>query len=257
MRFSVLASGSKANATVVEAEGYRILIDCGLSLRELTRRLVLCDIEPVGLNALIVTHFHSDHVRGIPTLLDKYPLELFSRAGISGVSRKTKSFIFQNFKEVEIGPFLVTPLPLPHDNGGSFGFVITYGHQRLVFATDLGYPTADLAAALQDADATVIESNHDLDMLDACAYPDFIKERIRSEYGHLSNCQSAFLLNSSLTPKCQHVVLAHLSERANKPAQALVQMRKSICNPVSVAYQETPTGWMTILPEQRLLAVGA
>lgn len=256
MRFAVLASGSKANVTVVESEGFRILIDCGLSLRELTRRLEICGLKPSDLDAVFITHFHSDHIKGLPTVLDKLSLEVFSRRGLPGVSAKTKSFHFQKSQEIQVGPLYVTPIALPHDNGGSHGFVISNGKERLVFATDLGYPTAELAAAMQDCDATVIESNHDLDMLDLCSYPDFIKERIRSEYGHLSNCQSAYLLNSSLAPKCQHVVLAHLSERANKPAQALETIRKVICNPVSAASQSIPTGWFEILPEMQQRAVG-
>lgn len=246
MRFTVLASGSKGNATIVESQGYRILIDCGLSLRELTKRLALVGLEPSDLNALLITHFHSDHVRGVPSILDKLPLEVFSRPGLPGLSSRMKFHELQAYKDYELEAFRMTAMPLPHDNGGSFGFILANNSDNLVFATDLGAATEDLAYALRSANATIIESNHDIEMLSTCSYPDFIKERIRSDYGHLSNCQTAELLAKNLSRDCQHIVLAHLSERANHPAQALATMHHAINKKVEVASQFVPTAWFDI-----------
>jgi phosphoribosyl 1,2-cyclic phosphodiesterase len=257
IRFTVLASGSKGNATIVESNNFRILIDCGLSLRELTTRMASCGLEPSKLDAILITHLHSDHVRGIPNLLQKFPLDIFVRKRMHDIGFKANWRKIQEFKEFELGPFKVMPIPLPHDDGGSVGYVISDGSYNLVYATDLGYPTEELAAVLKSADAAVIESNHDLRMLSECAYPDFIKNRIKSDYGHLSNCQSAELLATSLSPQCQHVVLAHLSERANHPVQALAQMRRSITNSVTVASQMVPTGWLSIEnPALQIASVG-
>jgi len=246
IRFAVLASGSKANATVVEAFGFRILIDCGLSLRELSKRLGVIGLEVKDLDALLITHFHSDHIKGAAALLDKQPLEVYAAKGFHHIASKAKAQILKPLIEFQLGSFNIVAMPLPHDDGGSFGFVISSDDQNFVFATDLGYATEDLCFALKTADATIIESNHDLEMLQACAYPHFIKERIRSAYGHLSNCQSSHLLQTSLSSRCQQVVLAHLSERANHPFQALAQMRRTIITSVNVASQYEPSAWYSI-----------
>ena len=255
MRFTVLASGSKGNATVVEAEGRRILIDCGLSYRELTKRLDIVGLKPTDLDALLITHLHSDHIRGVSSVLDKVPLKVFARQEFYGIPLGIKSYKLRAYEEFELDALKITALPLPHDDGGSFGFVVNSNSTRLVFATDLGFPTDELALALKSADATVIESNHCLKMLDECSYPHFIKERIRSEYGHLSNCQSADLLSRFLFKQCQHVVLAHLSEKANHPAQAMATMHHAINKKVSVASQTVPTEWFNIFKSSSELAL--
>ena len=247
MRFTVLASGSKGNATVVESNGNRILIDCGLSFRELTKRMALVGLKPQDLDALLITHLHSDHIRGVSSVLEKIPLKVFARQEFYGVPLGIKSYKLRSYEEFELETFKITALPLPHDDGGSFGFVISSNSKRLVFATDLGFPTDELSLALKSADATVIESNHCLKMLDECSYPYFIKDRIRSEYGHLSNCQSADLLSRFLSKQCQHVVLAHLSEKANHPAQAMATMHHAITQKVNVASQSVPTEWFNII----------
>lgn len=257
MRFTVLASGSKANATVVEAQGHSILIDCGLSLRELSRRLSMVGMELQDLDALLITHLHSDHVKGVQTLLEKMPLTVFAKPEFKSIPLGTKSYKLHHFDEFESGPFQIKAIPLPHDDGGSFGFVLKQDDSKLVFATDLGFATEDLALELQNTDATVIESNHDLAMLAECSYPTYIKDRIRSDYGHLSNCQSAELLKRYLSKQCQHVVLAHLSEKANHPAQALATMHHAIANSVTVASQTIPTAWLNLEKSSRLQNLAA
>jgi len=254
MRFSVLASGSRGNATIVEAEGYRILIDCGISHRELSRRLALRGEDSLDINSVFITHFHSDHIKGLPTFLEKVQVDLFASRRFPSLGFGNAHHYLTPLSEVEVGPFRILPLPLPHDNGGSLGFFITIGAFKFVFATDLGFATDDLVSAIAQADAVVLESNHDLQLLSSCAYPHFIKERIRSAEGHLSNCQTADLLATSLNPLCQHVVLAHLSERANNPRMALTAARGATSRPVVAASQSEPTEWFVLKSEQPVLA---
>jgi phosphoribosyl 1,2-cyclic phosphodiesterase len=252
MKFSTLASGSKGNATVVEAEGYRILIDCGLTIRELKRRLLTLDIELSSLHALLITHFHSDHIKGIPQLLKNFAdnpdgFEICSSRRFAMLPTKYRWQRLRISKEMELGPFSVMPFELPHDGGGSVGYKFSYNNKNFIFATDLGFPTSELGNLLQDADAVVIESNHDLDMLQQSEYPQFVKDRISSAYGHLSNCQSAELLSSTLSKDCQHVVLGHLSERANTHKIALANMRAAVSSPVSAASQHIPSNWYAVV----------
>ncbi len=252
MKFSILASGSKGNASVIEAEGFRILVDCGLSIRELKRRLLVRDVELSSINALLITHFHSDHIRGVPQFLKCFSenpagIEICTYRRIAAITEKYKWHRLRISREMEVGPFSVMPFALPHDGGGSVGFRFTYNNKHFVFATDLGFATQELADLLQGADAAMIESNHDLDMLKNCEYPQFVKDRISSEHGHLSNCQSAELLNRSLKKECQHVVLGHLSEKANTHEIALSNMRQAVSNSVTAASQHAPSEWYSIL----------
>lgn len=251
MRFTVLASGSRGNAAIVESGGFRVLIDCGLSLRELTRRMQAHSISPDNIDALLITHFHSDHIRGIRALLQSVTVPVYAPRGFQYLDIPCEWGGLRAEHSIKLGPLIAVPLTLPHDDGGTFGFVFDdCAGKRFVFATDLGSPTSDLADAIASADALVIESNHCLQLLESCSYPDFIKRRIRSELGHLSNCQCSELLEKFLPDSCETVVLAHLSEKANDPRSALKAMANVVGRRLHAASQHVPSGWIEIGPAQ-------
>jgi len=249
MRFSSLASGSKGNSSVIEADDFRVLIDCGIPYKELSRRLEKIELSPDSIDALLITHFHSDHISGLETLFQRHDIEIFAPAGFQWLPLHLDWFQLDVKETLELGPFSVQAIQLPHDDGGSLGFHIGYNTQNLVFATDFGTPTPQLQEALSIADFAMIESNHDLEMLATCSYPDFLKRRIKSQHGHLSNCQCRDMLSKALNKKCQQVMLAHLSENANEATLAKKTVQEGTSIEISIAGQYEVSGWREIVKQ--------
>ena len=227
LRFSVLSSGSRANATFVEAGGVRILIDCGLSAREVARRLALLGIDPSSIDCLLVTHEHSDHIRGIPAFGRRFGVPVHGNRATLAALRSCLPCASMEFEEFESGePFVlggveILPFPVVHDAVEPVGFRIRAAQSVFCQVTDTGRVTPLIREALQGAQAMVVESNHDRDLLYACEYPWQVKQRISSSHGHLSNEQAAELLESVVHSELAVVVLAHLSENSNNPGCAL------------------------------------
>jgi len=226
MKFCVLASGSSGNCIYVESNGTRILIDCGLGKRELRRRLASAGIEGERLDAVLLTHEHTDHAGGVGLASRSFaaplhatwktfaPLE--ARLGpLSGLVE------FAPGQPFEVGGLRVEPFSLPHDAAQPVGFIVDDGARRLGVATDLGQATHLAHERLSGCAALVLESNHDPQMLEEGPYPWPLKRRISGRLGHLSNAESASLLSSLLHPGLRHVVLAHLSRTNNLPHVAL------------------------------------
>ena len=222
MRFSVLSSGSKANCTFVESGNTRILIDCGLSAKETERRLLMHGIAPETIDAIIVTHEHSDHVNGIPVFTKRYKLPVFANNATSKHIKKAYGIEkFVNGDAFWIGSVKIDPFSIVHDAADPVGFAVTAEGLKFVQATDLGRVTPLVKHMLQSAHAMVIESNHDEEMLKNCDYSWHLKQRISSSYGHLSNVVAGALLEEIIHPELSHIVLAHLSENSNTPQVAL------------------------------------
>lgn len=229
MRFSVLSSGSKANCTFLEADGVRILIDCGLSAKETENRLLRIGIAPETLDAIIVTHEHSDHINGVPLMSKRYRLPVFANPGTARSIKKTYGTEkFNTGESFSLRGMKVETFSIVHDAADPVGFAVYGEGLKFVLVTDLGRPTALVRHKLQDANAVVIESNHDHEMLKNCSYPWVLKQRIASSYGHLSNDCAGGLLNEIINPGLSHIVLAHLSENSNTPELALSSVRKYI-----------------------------
>ena len=219
----VLGSGSAGNSTLVRRDGRAVLVDAGFSARELKRRLAAVGQPLEGIEAIVVTHEHGDHVRG---------LEVFARAcratifATPGTVRCAKS-LWELPRLVEIapnqpfeaGPFRATPFPIPHDAAQPVGYVLEADGTRVGYATDLGHVPASVEAALDGCAALVFEANHDREMLINGPYPWETKQRIGSAYGHLSNDHAAAAL-PALAAEGAAVVLAHLSEKNNNPQLA-------------------------------------
>lgn len=227
LRFASLASGSKGNCLVVEAGTTRVLVDCGLALRELERRLALLGLAASQLTAVLVTHEHSDHAGGVFELAAAHGLPVYLTHGTLHALRDegkvlegVKVRVLHGRETIAVGDLEVRPFTVPHDAREPVQYVLSDGAFRLGVLTDLGVPTAHVEETLSGCDALVLECNHDLGMLWDGGYPKWLKARIAGPFGHLNNADAAALLSALERSRLKHVVCAHLSEHNNRPALA-------------------------------------
>ena len=249
MRFCTLASGSKANATLVESGATRLLIDCGLGPRTLARRLAEAGVAPSSIDAVVVTHEHIDHMRGLAQGVAKWSWPVISTAGtLGGIAALPADRQLPTAYRTPrtVGECTVELVPVPHDSAEPAGVVITANRTgaRIGIATDLGHVPDELGAAFERLDYLVFESNHDEVMLRTGPYPPFLQARIASTTGHLSNRQSAGLLTRVAHRGLRQVMLAHLSQQNNEPRLALeaataVLRRSGFRGDLACAAQET------------------
>lgn len=243
MRFSVLSSGSKANSVFVEAGGVRFLVDCGLSGKQAEERLAEVGIDPTSLDAIIVTHEHSDHINGVGTLSRRYNLPVYAnRSTMEAISKPRAKEFFKTGEDFYIRDARIEPFSVVHDAADPVGFAIYAGGLKLVICTDLGRATTLVREHLKGANAIVLESNHDLEMLQSCSYTWELKQRIASTHGHLSNEAAGQLIEEIMHPELFHIVLGHLSENSNTPALAL-----DTANRYLKQCQDRSTGLQTLL----------
>ncbi|MFA6166149.1 MAG: MBL fold metallo-hydrolase [Gemmatimonadaceae bacterium] len=233
MRFCTLASGSKANATLVEVGTTRLLVDCGLGPRILAKRLAEAGVAPESVDALVVTHEHIDHVKGIAQAVAKWHWPVFSTRGtLNGIRDlpPERQHALSYGKPKSIGECSVELVRVPHDAAQPAAIVITAQRSgaRIGVATDLGHVPDELGAAFERLDFLVFESNHDEDMLRNGPYPPFLQARIACETGHLSNRQTGGLLQRVVHKGLRHVLLAHLSQQNNEPAVALRAAKEAL-----------------------------
>ena len=221
LQVSILASGSKGNSVYVELDGVRLLVDAGISAARITKGLRARGIEPQSIDAVLVTHEHIDHVRGLKTLAKQYHLPILATrgtlAGIDGGAAFEDDMrsISDAFM---IGNVTVQPFATSHDAAEPCGFRIEGSHCCTV-ATDLGVVTDTVQDAMEGADVLVLEANHDADLLRQGSYPWPLKRRILSNRGHLANGDAAWAL-TRMKKHPRKVYLAHLSEENNRPALA-------------------------------------
>jgi phosphoribosyl 1,2-cyclic phosphodiesterase len=254
LKFSILSSGSGGNSLYIEADGKRILIDAGLSEKKLSQRMAHIDRSFSGLDAVFATHEHSDHIRGIGPLLRKHQLQLFTTEGTyrrAGHSMGTLPGFntIRADEPIQFGELVVEPYATPHDAEESVAFVIHYRGLRLGLATDFGQVTTEVKNKLQKLDVLLIESNHDVDMLDAGPYPWVTKRRIKSDVGHLSNEACGELLSSVTHSGLRLVVLMHMSETNNHPDLARITARQALGQDTPemiIAEQNHPTPLMAL-----------
>jgi phosphoribosyl 1,2-cyclic phosphodiesterase len=225
LRFRVLGSGSTGNATLVEAEGGRLLIDAGLGARELAERLQSAEVDPASIAAIVLSHEHNDHAKGAAAFSRKWAVRLagsrgtYAAAGF-GAEEIAGYDVLEPLVDRAVGPFTVRAVPVPHDAAGPLAFVVSGGGRALGHATDFGHLNRRLVDSFRGCDAVLIESNYDAGMLRDGPYPWSVKTRISGGYGHLSNHDVARYLEAGLGETCGVVVLAHLSETNNHPEVA-------------------------------------
>lgn len=228
MQFCVLGSGSKGNATYIAAGGTAILIDGGLSGVEVQRRLAAIGVDFESLSAILVTHEHNDHIRGVPVLSRRGKLAVFANSATYGGAGKGLDNLYARH-EFETGTSFewhglwIHPYSISHDTADPVGFVVSDGRLSMGYCTDTGTVSKLMAHRLSCCQGLVLESNHDLELLHNGSYPPFLKQRVRSNKGHLANGDAAGLLGALAHDSLQHVVLAHISESNNRP-ELVMQM---------------------------------
>ena len=239
MRICQLASGSKGNSIYIESEKTRILVDAGLSALQISKRLAEIGVEADTLDAVFVTHEHSDHSRGLGPLSRRYDLPVYlhcdtheSLPKIGSVHERFfdigQSFTFQDIE--------VVPFPITHDAVAPVGFTFESVEGKVGVATDLGIATRLVQSRLHQCRVLIVETNHDAEMLRDGPYPWELKQRIRSQHGHLSNDEGAALLDEVKWSGLQAVFLAHLSETNNTPLLAQQSIEtilagQNVCQP--------------------------
>lgn len=220
MQIHILASGSTGNAVFVELGGTRLLVDAGISCRRIERGLAEVGLRVGDLDAILVTHEHIDHIRGLDVLVRKHQVPVYARPAtwemVSFKDRLPGDCCQELGREMELGNIFLEAFTTSHDAVDPVGFCLYYRQIKWVIATDLGMVTDRVGQALNSADVMVLESNHDIEMLRNGPYPAFLKKRIRSPKGHLSNDDAAQALARNSWKTGAHVFLAHLSQKNNR-----------------------------------------
>ena len=274
MKLTVLGSGSTGNAVLIVAGETRVLVDAGLSAKELARRLALVGEDIRRLDGVLVTHEHGDHVGGLRVLLrsvdcpvyisattcDAYISERTTlgndefRKRAAALSNRVEQI--ESSKDFRIGEIDFHPFTIPHDAADNFGFTATHQGVKIATLMDFGHITTLISQQLRGCAAILMESNHSRDMLKACdSYPWELKQRILSRLGHLSNEDVAEWLRDGFDGCARHIVLAHLSQRANNPylakisAEVALQERAPLFpaeTQISLSFPKEPTPWIEV-----------
>ncbi|MGD9561910.1 MAG: MBL fold metallo-hydrolase [Pyrinomonadaceae bacterium] len=275
MKFTVLGSGSTGNAILIATEKTLVLVDAGLSCREIVKRLALMGVDAADLDAVLVTHEHTDHIGGLRNLLRKSACRVYvsgitedayygyRRSNVSGSDEgakrrdalKGRTVEIESNREFRIGDIDFEPFTVPHDAADNFGFVAKSGGLRMATLTDFGHITELMKDKMTGCDAIVIESNHSLDMLRACpVYTWSLKQRIAGRHGHLSNEDLANWLQKDFDGTARDIVLAHLSQRANNrhlagiTAETALRMRPPLFRAetkITLSDHSKPTDWIS------------
>ena len=252
MQFSSLGSGSRGNSTLIEADGTAILVDCGFSMRETEKRLQRLSREIQQVTAILVTHEHGDHVRGVASLAKKYNIPVWSSRGTAKAAKleELKQWncidIHQQF---EIDAMHIQPIPVPHDAREPCQFIFSDGDWRLGVLTDTGSITPYIEEQYSACDAFILEANHDEDMLANGSYPPSLKHRVGGDYGHLNNSQAKDLLNTVDLSKLQYLVASHISDKNNTVALARDKMSEALdmdASWIDVASQDEGLDWRVL-----------
>ena len=250
LRFATLGSGSRGNATLIEAGNVRLVVDCGFAARELEQRLAQLDVAPDSLNAVLVTHEHGDHIRGVGAVARRYGLPVWMTAGTHKADRcgslPQLHLVNSHNGHFSIGDLGVHPFPIPHDAREPCQYSFSYRGRRLTLLTDLGVVTPHVLEHLESSDALLLECNHDRAMLADGPYPPRLQARVGGNYGHLSNCQAADLLQQIEHKRLKQLVAGHLSEQNNNPQQVeatLLDRVPELEGRLSIVSQDSVSPW--------------
>ncbi len=276
MKISVLGSGSTGNAVLLVANGTRVLVDAGLSAREIVRRMAMLGEDPNSLDGILVTHEHGDHCGGLRVLIRDLDCPVFisakTRDAYIGETRpigiandepqkraralRDRTIEIDSGRDFQIGKIEFHPFTVPHDAVDNFGFTATHNGVKVATVLDFGHVTTLITERLRGCAAMVIESNHSRDMLKTVEhYPWELKQRILSRLGHLSNEDIAEWLVDGFDGQAQHLILAHLSQRANNPYLAKITAETALreraplfpaTTEVTLSFPKEPTPWIEV-----------
>lgn len=252
-RFASLGSGSRGNATLIEAGGTRVLVDCGFAAREFVTRCDALGFDPASLDAILVTHEHGDHRRGVGAVARRFGVPVHMTQGTwraADFGAIEQLGLFPGHADAfRIGKLRVEPVPVPHDACEPVQFVFAYRDARLGLLTDLGSITPRVLRAFGAVDALLLEFNHDSDMLAAGPYPPSLQARVGGDYGHLNNRQAAGFLARAELGRLSHLVAAHLSEQNNTPdlaREALAACAADLSGCLDLLVQDRVSDWFEI-----------
>lgn len=274
MKLSVLGSGSTGNAVLIVAGETRVLVDAGLSAKEIARRLALVGEDVQRLDGVLVTHEHGDHAGGLRVLLRSVDCPVYisaqtceayisERENVTNEEPRKRAAALsdrvepiESSKDFRIGEIDFHPFTIPHDAVDNFGFTATHQGVKIATLMDFGHITTLITEQLRGCAAILIESNHSRDMLKACdSYPWELKQRILSRLGHLSNEDVADWLRDGFDGVADYIVLTHLSQRANNPylakisAEVALQERSPLFHSdtqISLSLSKEPTPWIEV-----------
>lgn len=215
MRVKVLSSGSSGNTTYIEYENTKILIDIGNSCKYVADKLKEMRIEPNKIDAILITHTHVDHIKGLKVFAKKYNPVIYATKGILNELDYIDNYYLIDKNELTIGDIHVDVVKTSHDAPDSVGYIINGSDKSLAYITDTGYINEKYFPKLKNKDLYIMESNHDIEMLNNGPYPFKLRQRILGDKGHLSNYDSARYLSTFMGNKTKHIILAHLSEKNN------------------------------------------
>ena len=260
LRFKNLGSGSAGNATLVEAQcgqqTSRVLIDCGLSVKELGKRLAQADLSLDDIDAVFITHEHADHVGHARALVTRTGMSIWMSRGTALACQLADWGLADNqwqmardSQSFAVGALELMPFTVPHDAREPLQLRCSDGDRHLGVLTDLGHGSAHVIGSLRGCHALLLECNHDPDLLAQSSYPAFLKKRIAGPQGHLSNDESAQLAAALVHPRLNLIVAAHLSERNNSPELAQSTLAVATGCPsadIAVADPLSGTPWFTV-----------
>ncbi len=241
---------------VVEQDGTRLLLDCGLGQRDLTTRLALRGLEPQKITGVLVTHEHDDHAKGAFKFAATYQIPVWLSYGTRIMTERhlpevgsLDLRVIDSYQSFQVQDIEVTPYPVPHDAREPTQFVFSNGLHKLGVLTDAGVSTPYIEQMLSGCDALVLECNHDLEMLRNGPYSQALKKRVGGRLGHLDNQSTADLLNRLDNRKLKHIIAAHLSAKNNTPDLARKALASVLnCTPdwIGIADQETGFDWRSL-----------
>lgn len=225
INFCNLFSGSTGNSTYIASESTKILIDAGVSCSRIVKALKELNTNLDEIDAILVTHEHSDHTKGLATISKKYHIPIYTAAKTWKMMSsleipETCKFVFTPNEEFTLGDFSILPFSIPHDAVDPCGFSIFAEGKKVTLATDIGHLTREIVMQMEHSDILLLESNYDTDTLKCGSYPYFLKERILGDHGHLSNEMASKAVSHLCKNGVSHIILGHLSKENNFPELA-------------------------------------
>ena len=221
MKVSVLSSGSKGNTTYIETKESKILIDCGNSSKYITEKLASINVEPKDIDAIFITHIHSDHIKGLEVFSKKTNATIYMTEKMYPYLDYIKNYFFIKENKIYLKDLEIDVIKTSHDVEDSVGYIVINNNKSVVYITDTGYINKKYYNILSNRDIYIFESNHDVEMLNNGRYPFELRQRILSDKGHLSNYDSAKYLSKFIGTNTKKIILAHLSEENNTESLAL------------------------------------
>lgn len=246
MNFASLGSGSKGNSTVIRTGDTLVMVDCGFSLRETVRRMQVLGLEPQQLDAILVTHEHTDHSRGVAALSRKFEIPVYLTHGTASTGRCEGGYREQLFNcgdSFTIGALEIEAIAVPHDAAEPCQYRLSCEGRSLGILTDIGSLTPHVIDAYRGCSSLLLEFNHDLQMLEDGPYPYALKRRVGGDWGHLNNDQAAQLLLEIDGRTLQQVVVAHISEKNNSRASAEAALLGALGSLDSVVFADQAGGF--------------